>query len=75
MTKLIVTKDTTVEDIVDDIEGGMRYLMDQGIRCVICGESIWGSLEEAAKEKGFSDEEIQKFVDELQLMYDRKQNM
>jgi predicted adenine nucleotide alpha hydrolase (AANH) superfamily ATPase len=60
-----VTKDTTIEDIVDDIEGGMQYLMKQGIRCVVCGESIWGSLEKAAKEKGFSDDEIQVFADTL----------
>ena len=62
---MTVTKDTTIEDIVDDIKGGMEYLMKQGIRCVICGEAIWGSLEEAAVEKGFNAEQIQQFVDDL----------
>ena len=30
-----------------------------------CGEPIWGTLENAAKEKGFSDLEIIKFVSDL----------
>lgn len=63
-----VTKDTTIEDVVDDVQGGMEYLMKQGIRCVVCGESIWGSIEEAAEEKGFTLDQIQVFVDELNLL-------
>lgn len=62
---MTVTKDTTIEDIVDDIKGGMEYLMKQGIRCVVCGEAIWGSLKEAALEKGFDQEQINVFVDDL----------
>ncbi|GEM_PF-5336042 len=31
----------------------------------MCGEPIWGTLEEAAKEKGFSDEEIEGFVRDI----------
>jgi len=29
------------------------------------GETNWGSLEKVAKEKGFNDEEIIKFVEEI----------
>lgn len=60
-----VTKDTTIEELVENITGAVRYLMEQGIRCVICGEPIWGTLEEAAKEKGFDDEKINSFVKDL----------
>jgi hypothetical protein len=41
------------------------YLIEKGIRCLRCGEPIWGSLESAAKEKGFKDKEISKFVAEI----------
>jgi hypothetical protein len=34
----------------------------------MCGEPIWGTLEEAAKEKGFSDEEIEVFVREINAL-------
>lgn len=61
----MITKDITIEDLVDDVPGSVRYLMEQGIKCIACGEPIWGTLEEAAKEKGFDDAAIDKFVKDL----------
>ncbi|MFP4059190.1 MAG: DUF1858 domain-containing protein [Bacteroidota bacterium] len=60
-----VTKDITIEELTRNKPASVRYLSQKGIRCIICGEPIWGTLEEAAKEKGFSDEEIRVFVEEL----------
>ena len=49
--------------------------MEKGIRCLRCGEPIWGSLKSAAKEKGFNDLEITKFVNDLNdLIKDKKYN-
>lgn len=61
----MITKETTIEDLVENVKGAVKYLMEQGIRCIICGEPIWGSLEEASKEKGFSDDQINIFVEDL----------
>ncbi len=61
----MINKDIEIEDLVKQIPESVVYLMEQGIRCLRCGEPIWGSLENAAKEKGFNDEEITKFVMEL----------
>ena len=41
--------------------------------CLACGEPIWGTLEEAAKKKGFSDEEIEIFVKELNALADEQE--
>ncbi len=65
MSKTKITKDTEIEDLVKLIPDSVVYLMEQGIRCLRCGEPIWGTLESAAKEKGFSDKEIKKFVSDL----------
>ena len=62
---LVVTKDTTIEELVDKVPGSVKYLMEKGIRCIVCGEPIWGTLEEAAEEKGFGPEEIEQFVKDL----------
>jgi len=62
---MAVTKDIQIEDLVREIPESVKYLSKQGIRCIRCGEPIWGTLEEAAKEKGFSDEDIARFVEEL----------
>ena len=51
MADIVVTKDTTIEELVESVPGAVKYLMEQGIRCIICGEPIWGTLEEAAEEK------------------------
>ncbi|NPA35912.1 MAG: DUF1858 domain-containing protein [Chlorobi bacterium] len=65
-----VTKDITIEELVDLVPGSVRYLSVKGIKCIACGEPIWGTLEEAAKEKGFSDQEIAMFVKELNDLKD-----
>ena len=63
-----VTPQTTIEDLVAAKPSAIDYLMEQGIRCIRCGEPIWGTLEEAAKQKGFSDEDIHEFVRALNAL-------
>lgn len=65
-----ITKDITIEDLVDNVPQAVKYLMNEGIKCIACGEPIWGTLEEAAKEKGYSDEDITRFVQDLQEFAD-----
>ena len=60
-----IDKNIEIEDLVRVIPKSVVYLSDKGIRCLRCGEPIWGSLESAAKEKGFDDEQIAKFVEEI----------
>jgi len=64
-TYIMITKTIEIEDLVNDFPFSVKYLADQGIRCIACGEPIWGTLEEASKEKGFDDKKIQSFVDDL----------
>lgn len=61
-----ITKDISIEELVEKVPQAVKYLMHNGIKCIACGEPIWGTLEDAAKEKGFQDEDIEKFVNELQ---------
>jgi len=67
-TQIKISKDIEIEDLVNIFPDSVVYLMEQGIRCLRCGEPIWGTLESAAKEKGFSDDEIRKFVEDLNKM-------
>ena len=60
-----ITKTIDIEDLVRELPESISYLMEKGIRCLRCGEPIWGTLESAAKEKGFKDNELQVFVNEL----------
>ncbi len=65
MSTLEITKDIHIDELVNEYPFSIRFLSQKGIRCIACGEPAWGTLEEAAKEKGFKDKDIQSFVDEL----------
>ena len=63
---------TEIEDLVELLPEAVSYLRIEGIRCLRCGEPIWGSLDAAAKEKGFNDKDVDKFVKELNEILDKK---
>ena len=66
-----ITKDITIEELTENVAASVKYLMEEGIRCIVCGEPIWGTLEEAAKEKGFNDADVERFVKDLQALADQ----
>ena len=68
MKKAEISKDILIEDLVNDYSFSVKYLMEQGIRCIMCGEPIWGTLEEAAKEKDFTNDEIKDVVNEMKKL-------
>jgi len=37
--------------LVDILPASVNYLPKKGIKCIACGEPIWGTFEEAAREK------------------------
>lgn len=65
MSQKVINKQTSIEDLINIKDDAVAYLMKKGIRCLRCGEPIWGTLESASKEKGFSDKDIDKFVEEI----------
>ncbi len=60
-----ITKDIYIEELIENYPFSVNYLSKKGIRCIVCGEAIWGTLEDASKEKGFDDAAIEKFVSDL----------
>lgn len=73
MTKPEITKDILIEELVNNYAFSVRYLMEKGIRCIMCGEPIWGTLEEAAREKDFSDADIDGFVKEMRHLVENEE--
>lgn len=67
-----ITLQTTIEELVTELPESVGYLMEKGIKCIACGEPIWGTLESAAKEKGFDKKSIEKFAEELNELVERK---
>jgi len=74
MANTEITKDILIEELVNNYSFSVRFLMEKGIRCIMCGEPIWGTLEEAAHEKDFTEDEIDSFVQEMKAMADQSAN-
>lgn len=68
MAEITLSKEIEIEDLVNHFPKSVKYLSEKGIRCIACGEPIWGTLEEAALEKGFDQEQIALFVNELKAL-------
>ncbi len=54
----MITKDITIEELVDKIPESVQLLSKRGIICILCGEPVWGTLDELAKSKQFTNEQI-----------------
>jgi hypothetical protein len=63
-----ITRDMTIEDLVDLKIEAVGYLADRDIQCIACGEPIWETIEEAAGKKGFSDAEIDGIIRDLNAL-------
>lgn len=70
----MITKKIEIEDLIKEIPNSVAYLMEKEVRCLKCGEPIWGTLETAAKEKGFNDLEIESFVNDLNKLINERTN-
>jgi len=62
---MAVSKDIAIEELVKNYPRSVGFLMEKGIKCFVCGEPLWGTLESSAREKGMSDRQIDRIVDEL----------
>jgi methionine synthase II (cobalamin-independent) len=70
----MIDKKISIEELVEVLPASVTYLANKGIKCIACGEPIWGTLEEAAIEKGFGNGEIHEFVMELNKMHNRERS-
>lgn len=47
----------TIEELVAEAPEAIGFLMEYNIRCLACGEPIWGTLGAAMQQRGYSAEE------------------
>ena len=64
----MIDKKISIEDLVEEYPFSVNFLSKKGIKCIACGEPIWGTLEEACMEKKFTEKEIQEFVCKLNTL-------
>jgi hypothetical protein len=50
----------------------VRVLLKRGIQCLVCGEPVWGTVEELARGAGLSDPGIDELLGELNSAAERR---
>jgi hypothetical protein len=65
MKQKLIDKHTTIEYLSTYSPSSSSYLIEKGIRSLRDNENLWGTLEMVCLSKGFSNEDIEKFVREL----------
>lgn len=70
-----ISRTISIELLVEKYPFASHYLAVKGIRCVACGEPVWLTLEEAAKERDFDDDAIDEVVNELKMMAINEMNI
>ena len=58
-----VSLDIQIEELVETFPEAVRFLTRRGVRCIRCGESVWGILGELLREDGIEKPEL--LIDEL----------
>ena len=60
-----ITREMTLEQLVELKPDAVGYLFHKGIRCIRCGEPVWDTIEAAARKKDLDEAEIDRLVEEL----------
>lgn len=62
---MTVDKETQVEELVEAHPEVAGWMTRRGMRCVVCGEPFWGTLEELASDSNLEEKELEKFLVDL----------
>jgi iron-sulfur cluster repair protein YtfE (RIC family) len=61
----MISKETLIEDLVVDHPEAIALLMRYGLKCIACGEPLWGTIGQAADDKGLPEGQLAMALDEL----------
>lgn len=69
----MISRTISIEDLLSIYPETVGFLINKNIPCLVCGEPLWGTLEEVARDNGLNDPEIDMLVDELNRLAGRVQ--
>jgi len=60
-----VTRATSIEDLLEAHPSAAGFLVQHRIVCFVCGEPVWGTLEDTLRRSGKQEAEIDGFIASL----------
>jgi hypothetical protein len=67
-----ISLDTQIEDLAIAYPESVGFLIRHGVRCIRCGEPVWGTLGELLEETGIEDPDA--LVIELNAYIQKQRN-
>jgi hypothetical protein len=67
-----IARETTIEALLAEVPGVVRFLIERGLPCLVCGEPTWGTLEELARRNGRSDAEIDRMIAAMEELREQR---
>jgi hybrid cluster-associated redox disulfide protein len=59
-----ITKDMSVEDLIDAYPQTVQIFIHLGLPCLVCGEPFWGTVEELARKYNADPDQVLKSLNE-----------
>lgn len=72
---MVITKDTNIKELVFTFPASSSYFMKYKVKLLVSGDARWGTLENVLTSKGFSDEDINRMIDELNVLYKERESL
>lgn len=66
-----ITEDMLVADLVAAYPFSVAFLASRNLHCIICGEPVWGTVEELARGKHFTGDQISEMIHDLKSEADK----
>ncbi|MBK6348038.1 MAG: hypothetical protein IPN08_19180 [Bacteroidales bacterium] len=54
-----------VADLIVAYPFSISFLASRNLHCIICGEPVWGTLEELARDKHITGEQLAEIIEDL----------
>ena len=60
-----ISENMLIADLIAAYPFSVSFLSERNLHCIVCGEPVWGTLKELARDKHFEPEQIDALVEEL----------
>ena len=64
-----INEKSSVEELVERFPGIVNFLSTKGLQCIVCGEPVWGTIGQLARDKGYTEEEIGTLLSEMNSLF------
>ncbi len=59
-----------VADLVAAYPPAVLFLSERNLYCIICGETVWGTIAELARDKHFEPQQLEELISDLKSKFE-----